>query len=51
MKKINGEATTSEVYTYSEDKSIAFVEGKRYPLFAVNKIWSCPYFIDLKEKM
>jgi len=47
MKKINGEATTSEVYTYSEDKSIAFVEGKRYPLFAVNKILSAREWLPL----
>ena len=34
-------------YTYSEDKSIAFVEGKRCPLFAVNKILSAREWLPL----
>ena len=34
-------------YTYSEDKSIAFVEGKRCPSFAVNKGLSAREWLPL----
>jgi hypothetical protein len=47
MEKIDGEATTPEEYTYSEYKSIAFVEGKGCPLFAVNKILSTREWLPL----
>lgn len=47
MEKIDGGATTPVVYTYSEYKSIAFVEGKGCSLFAVNKILSAREWLPL----
>ena len=49
MKKNKWESYNlrGKVYTYSEDKSIAFVEGKRCPSFAVNKSLSAREWLPL----